>query len=91
MAILGSQEGVNACQGVMQIFILSAELSSVLARSRAEEAEKRYFSTEIFWMYWMFVTLSKSWRKGIRITLWFQSCHTKMNFRHRNLRIGKIK
>lgn len=90
MAILGCQEGVNTCQWVMQIFILSAELSPVVAHSRAEEAEKQYFSKR-FQMYCMLVTLSKSWRKGIRMTLWFQSCHTKLNFRQGNLRMGKIK
>lgn len=91
MAILGSQEGVNTWQWVMKIFILSAELSSVVTHSRAEEAEKWYFSKERFQIYWMLVTLTKSWRKGIRITLWFQSCHTKLNFRQGNLRTGKIK
>lgn len=85
------QEGAKTHQQVIEIFILSAELSPVVAHSRAEEAEKWCFSKERFQMYWMLVTLSNSWSKGIRITSWFQSCHTKLNFSQGNLRMGKIK
>lgn len=47
-------------QWMMQILILSLEVSSEAVHNRAEETEKWYFSKEKFQMYWMLVTLSKS-------------------------------